>query len=308
MRKYLAEFVATFLVVFVAAGSIVSDVYLSQFRVTDSFGPLGVALAYGLAVTAALAAVAHVSGGHANPVVSIAAYVTRRLSLSNLAGYVLAQVAGATAASLLLRRMSPAEPFEFAGGGAPALGEGVGILEGLSIEVVLTFFLVLVVWGLMVDSRGPKSLAPVAIGVVVVVDSLAGGPFSGAAMNPARWLGPAVASGRFGAWPVWSLGPLLGALLGAVLYETFFLAEESRPGVKAPEDGQLPEREVVAANSEPDRPVPVGPPERPPVPPRPSEAPAVSPHPPEAPAVSPHPPEAPAVSPHPPEAPAVSPH
>jgi glycerol uptake facilitator protein len=282
VKKYLAEFVGTFMIVFMAAGSLVADVYLSSFRVTDSFGPLGLALAYGLAVAVALAAFGRISGGHFNPAISFAAFLSRRLPGRELLGYVGGQLSGALVAGAFLRALMPSQPYQFVGGGAPGVGNGVTMLQATGVEIVLTFFLALTVWAVGVDRRARPSLAPVAVGLVVVAGVIAGGSFSGGAMNPARWLGPALVAGAFANWPVWIIGPLLGATLGSLLYETFFLEEEP--------EGMMAEKEApVAPTSEPEaveakasvemateEPVitPTRPPEPPPMAPRPPEPPS----------------------------------
>jgi hypothetical protein len=110
------------------------------------------------------------------------------------------------------------------GAGAPALADGTNLLQGGLIEVVLTFFLVFVIWGVAVDPKGPKILAPLAIGLTLAFDVIIGGPFTGAAVNPARWFGPALIGEQLnGDWPVWVLGPIVGALIASTAYELFFL-------------------------------------------------------------------------------------
>lgn len=236
MRKYLAEFISTFFLVFVGAGSMIADIQLANFRVTDSFGLTGVALAHGLALAVAIAATAHISGGHVNPAVSLAFWIARRISLTDMLGYVLAQLLGGLVAAFLLRGFLPAELFRFAGGGVPSLQ--VPVLSGIGIEAILTFFLVFTIWGTAVDKRGPNLLAPLAIGLALTFGIFAGGAFTGAAVNPARWLGPAIASGEFSNAVVWIAGPILGALLGSVLYETFLMGDQPPPdaGVMTPEE------------------------------------------------------------------------
>lgn len=255
MKKYVAEFVAAFFLVFAGAGAIISDHFLSQVRVVDSFGPLGIALAHGLALAVAIAAVMRISGGHANPAISLAFFVARRLSFKDLIGYVVGQCAGAVAAAFLLSRLLAKQSFEFTSGGIPGLGEGVESLQGAAIEVVLTFFLAFVIWGVAVDRKGPNNIAPLAIGLTLVFDILAGGPFTGAAMNPARWLGPAVASGNFSNAIVWVAGPILGALLASLLYETLFLTDqpaEEMGAVTKTEFEEEIEEEYEFVNGEPE--------------------------------------------------------
>src|SRR5436309_14378583 len=140
-RRYLAEFIGTFIVVFIASGAVVADVFLTRTRLADSFGPLGIITAYGGVVAVAMLAVMPVSGGHLNPVISIAAYVARRCTLSETPGYVLAQVAGAIVAGFVLRAIMPKSAFDFASGGVPGLASEVTRLQATAVEVVLTFFL-----------------------------------------------------------------------------------------------------------------------------------------------------------------------
>lgn len=229
MRKYLAEFIASFMVVFLAAGAIVADVYLTHVRLTDSFGPLGIVAAYAVAVAIAMAVIMPISGGHVNPAISIAAFVSRRLPGKDVVGYVLAQLLGAVVAGFLLRGIAPKDAFNFVSGGAPGLGQGISVLQGAGIEAVLAFFLAITFWAVAVDSRVPRVLAPLAVGGVVFVGGLAGAAFTGAAMNPARWLGSALASTHGVNWLVWVAGPLLGALLGSLVYETIFMTDDLTP-------------------------------------------------------------------------------
>lgn len=225
MKRYIAEFIAAFFLVFVGTGAIVADHQLSVILVRDTFGILGVALAHGLALGVAIAAIGGISGGHANPAVSIAFYIARRLSLKDLGGYIAAQLGGGLLAALLVARVFNPVAVEATGSGVTALGAGTSILQGGLIEVILTFLLVFVVWGVAVNPKGAKIIAPLCIGLTVTFDIIVGGPFTGAAMNPARWFGPAVVSGQFANWPVWVLGPIVGALLASTVYELFFMDE-----------------------------------------------------------------------------------
>ena len=227
MKRYLAEFLVAFFLVFAGMGAIASEVFLSQIRVTTGFGPLGIALAHGLALGIAIATVGRISGGHGNPAISIAFWVSRRMKAVDMVGYILAQLAGGTLAALFLKRVLPKDIFTF-DGGQPALGADIGALQGAAIELILTFFLALVVWGVAVDKKGPKHLAPFAIGLTVTFGILAGGAFTGAAINPARWFGPALVAGELATdWYVWVAGPILGALLGSLAYEVFFLDDDA---------------------------------------------------------------------------------
>ncbi|HEX2054395.1 MAG TPA: aquaporin [Actinomycetota bacterium] len=242
MKRYVAEFIATFFLVFAATGAIVADQHQAVVSLQDTFGVLGVALAQGLALAVAIAAVGRISGGHANPAVSLAFYIARRLTLKDLGGYVAAQILGGLVAAVVVRQIFAEEIVRSVGAGSPGLAEGVSLLQGGLIEVVLTFFLVFVFWGVAVDPRGPKIIAPLAIGLTLVFSVLVGGPFTGAALNPARWFGPALVGGAMDAnWPVWVLGPIVGALIASTAYELFFLDTEA-PAIDAEDAAELEPR------------------------------------------------------------------
>lgn len=248
MKRYIAEFIAAFFLVFVGVGATVADFHLSTIRVTDSFGPLGIALATGLALALGIAAVGRISGGHANPAVTIAFFVSRRIKAVDALGYIVSQLLGGIAAAFLVKRILPTDAFSNASG-APILGQGIKGFNGTAIEVILTFFLVMVIWGTAVDRRGPKHLAAFAIGLTVTFDIIVGGTFTGAAMNPARWLGPALAAGHVAKdWYVWVAGPILGALLASLVYETFFMEDEEL--MLLDEDGEVIEVAYTPADDE----------------------------------------------------------
>jgi glycerol uptake facilitator-like aquaporin len=129
---------------------------------------------------------------------------------------VVAQLLGGAAAGFVL-----ALCFTDVGPAVPALGPGVDVVTGIALEAIMTVVLLLAVFGTAVDSRGPK-IGGLAIGLAVAADILFGGTLTGAAMNPARWFGPAVAAGAFDNWYVWWIGPFLGAVVAALLYRYFF--------------------------------------------------------------------------------------
>lgn len=224
LKRYAAEFIAAFFIVFAVTAAIVADQHLAVVQVRQTFGILGVALAYGLALAAVVAALGRVSAGYGNPAVSLALYISKRLTLKDLGGHVAGQVLGGLLAAVLVRQLFDAQTVASVGAGAPALADGTTLLQGGLIEVVLTFFLVFVIWGVAVDPRGPRVLAPFAIGLTLSFGVLIGGPFTGGALNPARWFGPAVLGEQLDAnWPVWVLGPIVGALIASTAYELFFL-------------------------------------------------------------------------------------
>jgi MIP family channel proteins len=230
LRRGLAEFVGTFAFVFVGAGSTLTIakalapaiVNAQALDVYSGLTLVGVALANGLAIAVMVSAVGHISGGHLNPAVTLGFLVTRRIAPSLAVVYWGMQLAAAAAA--LLRWLYPESARRLTNLGAPGLTSGVSVWQGLVIELVLTFFLVWVVFATAADPGGAfKSIAGLAIGLTVTIDVLMGGPMTGAAMNPARAFGPELLSRHWSdAW-VWYAGPFVGGALAALAYDTLYL-------------------------------------------------------------------------------------
>ena len=216
MNKYLAEFVGTFALVFIAAGAVSTD-YVSQ----GSLGLLGMAVASSLVVMAMVYATGHISGAHINPAVTISMLVARKIDLKDAVSYIVAQFTGASIAGLMLLTIFPTA---VAGVnlGATGLGSDVDFGVGILVEAILTFMLVLTIFGSAVDERAPQGLAGFAIGVAVLLAILVGGPLTGASMNPARTFGPALVSGYWANHLVYWIGPLIGGVFAALLYEGVF--------------------------------------------------------------------------------------
>jgi MIP family channel proteins len=212
-RRGAAEFVGAFALTFVGIGSIVSG-----------GGLVGVALAHGLVIAVMASAVGHISGAHFNPAVTLGFVVTGRIEGGLAVVYWIAQFGGAFLAALIVSGVLPDQLTDQANLGAPLLANGVGPGAGFLIEIVLTFFLVWVIFATAVDPRGTfKSIAGLAIGLTITLDILFGGPFTGAAMNPARAFGPQLAGGHWSdAW-VWYLAPAIGGILAALAYEFLYL-------------------------------------------------------------------------------------
>lgn len=219
----IAEAIGTFLFIFVGAGSIVLGDYLVATG-GSGVGLLEVALAHGLALAVLASALGAVSGAHFNPAVTLAVWIMGKIAVPRALGYVAAQLVGAAAAGFALKAAF-ADVWQASSIGTPALGAGVSEISGIAIEAVLTALLVLVVIGTAVDPRAPK-IGGLAIGLAVTADILIGGPLTGAAMNPARWFGPALAAGAFDSWWVWWIGPAVGAAVAALVYR-FTLSESS---------------------------------------------------------------------------------
>jgi aquaporin TIP len=215
-RALVAEFIATFAVVFVGVGAIAAD-YMSG----GASGLVGIALAYGLVIGVMVSAIGPVSGGHINPAVTIGALVTGKIDVKNAIGYIVAQCLGAIAGAYVITLAMPSDPLAAVNMGTPALGRNVTIAQGLVAEIVLTFFLMLVTYGTAFDKRAPKT-GGLFIGLTITLDILMGGPVSGAAMNPARHLGPALLGGGLDlVWLYW-VGPIIGACAAAITYKRLF--------------------------------------------------------------------------------------
>lgn len=219
----IAEAIGTFLFFFVGAGSVVLGDYLVASGGTSP-GLLGIALAHGLVLLVLVSALGPVSGAHFNPAVTLAVWIMGKIAPVRAAAYVVAQLVGALGAGLALKAVF-ADSWQPSNIGTPALGAGITPAIGIGIEAILTVLLVLAVIGTAVDPRGPK-IGGLAIGLAVAADVLVGGPLTGAAMNPARWFGPAVAAGAYADWYVWWIGPAIGAAAAALIYR-YVLAESS---------------------------------------------------------------------------------
>jgi MIP family channel proteins len=216
----VAEAFGTFLFFFVGAGSIVlqEQAFPGADLAPSGSWLLNVALAHGLALAVLVSALGAVSGGHFNPVVTLAVFIMGRITPMRAALYVVAQLAGGLLAGLALK-VAFADAWQVSNIGTPALGPGITPALGIGIEAVLTALLVLAVIGTAVDPRAPR-IGGLAIGLAVAADILVGGPLTGAAMNPARWFGPAVAAGAYANWYVWWIGPAIGAAVAALIYRS----------------------------------------------------------------------------------------
>jgi MIP family channel proteins len=206
-RAVVAEAIGTFALVFAGAGAVMVDAK------TGALGQVGIALTFGLVIMAMIYAVGHISGAHFNPAVTVAFALTRHFPWPRVAVYWAAQATGAVAAALLLR----ASLGDIADVGAthPSGSDGQSFLW----EVVLTSFLVFVVMAVATDTRAVGEAAAIAIGGTVGLDALFGGPVSGASMNPARSLGPALVAARFDALWIYLLAPFVGAAIAGLAYQ-----------------------------------------------------------------------------------------
>jgi len=214
-KAFVAEFVGTFTLVFVGVGSIAAD-YITG----GAAGLTGVALAHGLAIATMVAAIGAISGGHLNPAVTIGFLTVGKIKANNAIGYIVSQCLAAIVAVALLKLCLPKEVLWDVNFGTPSVSDAPEITTTMALvtEIILTFILMFVIYGSAVDRRAPK-MGGLFIGLAVTLDIMMGGPISGAAMNPARHLGPALLGGGMqDTWIYW-LGPVLGAVLAALLYK-----------------------------------------------------------------------------------------
>jgi MIP family channel proteins len=224
----VAELVGTFILVFggtaVAVGAI-----LSRPTAGGAYGSLAIALAFGLALAIVVAAIGHVSGAHVNPAVTLGMAAARRFPWNYVPIYIAAQLVGAVLAAL-------ATWVTFGGGArsqanlaATYPAQGVGDLQALIVEILITFILVFVVISVATDERAPAAIAAIAVGFALAVGVFIAGPVTGGAVNPARALGPMLVAGDFTSVWLYILGPIIGGVLAALLYDRF-MAQTEAPG------------------------------------------------------------------------------
>jgi MIP family channel proteins len=225
----IAELVGTFILVFGGTAVAVAAI-LSRPTAGAAYDSLAVALAFGLALAVVVAALGHVSGAHVNPAVTLGMAAAKKFPWTYVPHYVSAQLVGALLAAL-------ATWVTFGGAGArseanlaatyPA--QGVGDLQAFIVEVLITFILVFVVMAVATDGRAPAAIAPIAVGFALAVGVFIAGPVTGGSVNPARSLGPMLVAADFTSVWLYILGPIVGGVLGALLYDRF-MAQTEGPG------------------------------------------------------------------------------
>ena len=207
-RELLAEFIGTFVLIFAGTGAVMVD-RISNGAVTH----LGISSVFGAVVTALIYSLGHISGAHFNPAVTLAFWSSGFLRRSLVLPYIVAQASGAIAASALLRLSLGA-----VGNLGATLPRDGNWIQALILETVLTFILMLVIFGSGLDRRAPIGFAGIAIGLTVALEAACMGPITGASMNPARSLAPALVGWNWQHhWLYW-VAPILGAQLAVVVY------------------------------------------------------------------------------------------
>ena len=218
-KKLLAEFFGTFIFVVVGAGSALGAASLVN---PPGVQLLVAAFANGLGLAMAVSATMAISGGVLNPAVTLGLWAGKKLASKDVVPYVVAQLVGATAAGFALVVSFPSALGNPVHWGAPTLNDILSVWQGIAIEALLTFVLVIAVYGTAVDFRAPR-IGGLGIGLAVLADVLVAGNLTGAAMNPARAFGPMVAGGFFpGYWFIYAVGPVAGALLAGLAYRFGF--------------------------------------------------------------------------------------
>jgi aquaporin TIP len=222
LRRSVAEFVGTFALVFIGVGSVAAKYYPDA-----NYGIYGIATAHAIVLAVMVTATMAISGGHLNPAITVGLLVARRTTGRTAAAYIVAQLIGGVVGALLIKAIFPLGVTRPISLGTPTLANNVQIGQAIALEAVLTFFLVSAVFGTCVNPEAPK-VGGFAIGLVLWFDIIVGGPLTGAAMNPARAFGPALVSGQWVAHSVYWIGPLLGGIVAALLWEYVLLPPRVR--------------------------------------------------------------------------------
>jgi len=221
-RHFAAEFIGTFALVFVGGGAIITSPMLQvQAAVVN------IAFAHGLILALMVTATMRISG-HLNPAVTAGFLVTRRIEPMMAVVYWIAQIMGAIVASYLLKALYPIGIVMTTHLGAQSISADINMIQAISLDAIATFFLVFVVFGTAVDPRAPK-VGGFAIGLTVTAGILAIGPLTGGSMNPARSFGPAIVGHFYEGQTAYWIGPLIGGIVAALLYDKLFLPRESEP-------------------------------------------------------------------------------
>jgi aquaporin TIP len=221
LKPFVAEFVATFCFVFIGVGAVAAATLPGS-----TVGALGVALAHGLAIAVLASATMHISGGQLNPAVTLGVWLGNQITFLQAVANIVAQVFAGFLAIHALSWSFGKDLIESANWGRPELGWQTGQWQGMFLEGLLVFVLVLVVFGTMVERRAHR-VGALYVGLVVLLAPFVIGPATGACLNPARYLGPAILGGITDDWMVYVAGPILGGAVAALLY-TYGIGREEK--------------------------------------------------------------------------------
>jgi aquaporin NIP len=215
-KKLLAEYIGTYFLVFAGTGAIIIN------DLTGDVTHVGIAMTFGLIVAVLIYSFGHVSGAHFNPAVTIGFLMNRNITVKESFAYIIVQVVGALSASLTLQLLFPTSAL--LGATLPTFSWQQTFL----LEIILTFLLMTIIFNSAVSAKAIKPLAGVAIGGTVGLEAMFAGPISGASMNPARSIGPAVVSQHLSHLWVYILATIIGAMLSAFVYKLFYEEDEVR--------------------------------------------------------------------------------
>lgn len=224
IRRSLAEAFGTFGLIFFGAGAVMANNFPGA-----GFGLLGVALVHAIVLSIMVTATMNVSGGHINPAVTVGLLVARRIDARTALTYIVAQLAGAVLAALALKALMPPAVVRGSALGTPLIANTVTFGQAVALEAIFTFFLVSAVFGTAVSPDAPR-VGGFGIGLVLFFDIMVGGPLTGASMNPARTFGPALVSGTWAGHSVYWIGPILGGILAALLWDRLLMPRHQPAG------------------------------------------------------------------------------
>lgn len=236
-KRFLAELIGTFFLVYIGAGAAVITLMISggatppnPFNIgIGTLGGLGdwlaIGLAFGLTVTVLIYAIGHISGCHINPAVTLGLWATKKFPSNEVIPYIVAQLIGASIASFAFAASVGMQAVTVGGLGATTPFEGIGYFQAILVEIIGTFLLMMVIMGSAVDKRAAPGFAGIAIGFTVAGVITTIGNITGASINPARTFGPYLADlilGGNNLWnyfPIYVIGPIVGAVLAAFIYD-----------------------------------------------------------------------------------------
>jgi MIP family channel proteins len=222
LRHFVAEFIGTFALVFIGGAAIIGA---AATRMDAAL--VSVALAHGLILAVLVSATMRISG-HFNPAVTVGFLAARRIDPLMAGVYIAAQLLAAILAAYALKALLPEALTSASRLGGQSIASEISATQAIGLEAIATFFLVFVIFGTAVDPKAPR-IGGLAIGLTLTAGILAIGPFTGGSLNPARSLGPAVASGIFEGQAVYWIGPLVGAVAAALLYDSLFIRRDREP-------------------------------------------------------------------------------
>jgi MIP family channel proteins len=217
----IAELIGTFILVFTGCAVAVAAILQRSTAGPAFYDSLAVALAFGLALAVIVAAIGHVSGAHVNPAVTLGLAATNKFSWQYVPIYIGAQLIGAIVGAIAVWICYGEAAREAAALAATFPTEGVGDIRALLAEILVTFILMFVIISVATDERAPAGVAPLAVGFALACGVFIAGPITGGSLNPARTLGPMVVAGQFSAVWVYVVGPIVGAVLAALVYDRF---------------------------------------------------------------------------------------